>query len=382
MTGGFWPWNELDLDETGDVRAIKRAYAKRLRQIDHEADPDAFGILRDAYSHALDLAGGDFSRHARLRDLQAGSPAEPETAESGDEESRDGDELNPPGPLHANGAAPVDVAHVELDPFAVEASDASASASANPEIVRIDLGSGETETPPVESGPVRIELEEAAAGGSASGVSRVELPDDGKEDEEDETGDDEVDPEEEEFFDDRYWGGDWNGTLSDRRDPADPAVDEAWKRFETALSINSFNPYVVEVNWHRAISGLDLLSLEQSRGIESRLFDYIAERFHYRDDGAISAGKVLGRKAAEAIEDRFHWLSDLPGLERKFGFRAAEMQQAMIRLLQPERLQPDPSAPPASSTTEEKIVEKKRRWYFSWWFLFLVFLVIRALVGT
>ncbi|MFC3901885.1 Uncharacterized membrane protein YfcA [Acinetobacter marinus] len=49
-------WNILALAPTTDLRSIKKAYAKQLKQIDQETDPQAFIALRDAYEHAQYLA--------------------------------------------------------------------------------------------------------------------------------------------------------------------------------------------------------------------------------------------------------------------------------------------------------------------------------------
>lgn len=64
-------WAILGTEPTGDERALKRAYAKRLKVTRPEDDPAAFQELREAYEYAL--------RHAHLF---AAELPEPQTAEA------------------------------------------------------------------------------------------------------------------------------------------------------------------------------------------------------------------------------------------------------------------------------------------------------------
>lgn len=49
-------WARLGIERTEDISAIRKAYAKRLKETDVEADPRAFISLREARDFALDFA--------------------------------------------------------------------------------------------------------------------------------------------------------------------------------------------------------------------------------------------------------------------------------------------------------------------------------------
>lgn len=82
------PWASLGLAPTADIRAIRSAYAVRLKQIDVDADPEAFRTLRERHDWALHLA------HAMATDTDAPviadappTTAEPETSDLTEPES-------------------------------------------------------------------------------------------------------------------------------------------------------------------------------------------------------------------------------------------------------------------------------------------------------
>lgn len=52
-------WAELGIALTGDVAAIRRAYAVRLKSIDADRAPEAFMRLRQAYEEAVETAAAD-----------------------------------------------------------------------------------------------------------------------------------------------------------------------------------------------------------------------------------------------------------------------------------------------------------------------------------
>lgn len=46
-------WKTLDMESSNDKRTIKKAYARRLKALDPESEPEAFQKLREAYEEAL-----------------------------------------------------------------------------------------------------------------------------------------------------------------------------------------------------------------------------------------------------------------------------------------------------------------------------------------
>ncbi|NHZ63101.1 hypothetical protein [Massilia genomosp. 1] len=113
-------WSVLGMTASRDERAIKRAYAARLKVTRPEDDPVAFQILNDAYQAALQLA-----RQANDLDWPDEQPAPPETRQGQDDREQpvyvaayEFDPDAPPAPAPPREEAPVYVAAYEFDPDA------------------------------------------------------------------------------------------------------------------------------------------------------------------------------------------------------------------------------------------------------------------------
>jgi hypothetical protein len=103
-------WDELGIAPCNDPKAIRRAYAARLKKLDPDRDPEAFARLRYALQWALD--GGDDD--GRLNDELA-SAAPPPTATHGDAGAAE-ESASPPD-------APPDHGEPEAAPAAMPPTD-------------------------------------------------------------------------------------------------------------------------------------------------------------------------------------------------------------------------------------------------------------------
>ena len=68
-------WRTLGIAATGETRAIRQAYAAKLRALDVDADRDGFAALREARDIALQLAG--MGAAVELDEAPASASAEP-----------------------------------------------------------------------------------------------------------------------------------------------------------------------------------------------------------------------------------------------------------------------------------------------------------------
>lgn len=60
MTDG-WIWSSLGIDATDNVTSIRRAYARKLKELDVDADPHVYAQLRQARDIAIDRASAAFA---------------------------------------------------------------------------------------------------------------------------------------------------------------------------------------------------------------------------------------------------------------------------------------------------------------------------------
>ena len=69
-------WDELRIAPCADPKAIRRAYAARLKKLDPDRDPNGFARLRDAYEWALKRAGEDEARSSEAPPASADHDAD------------------------------------------------------------------------------------------------------------------------------------------------------------------------------------------------------------------------------------------------------------------------------------------------------------------
>lgn len=125
MSIGF-PWDELGLEEPGDRRAIKRAYAARLKSCRPEDDAEGFARLRRAYEVALAWAADAPAVAPPIAPVTPVIPDPPPSAATAwpeneaEEKYAEEDEDLPPGDI-PDYPEPVDVAALAESVLAVPA---------------------------------------------------------------------------------------------------------------------------------------------------------------------------------------------------------------------------------------------------------------------
>jgi hypothetical protein len=116
-------WDELGIEPTRDAKAVRRAYAVRLRTIDPDRDPAAFQRLRAAYERALFHVAAEARRIAQqqaqpaeeLPPPEAQPAAEPEPA-SPPAEPASLPTPTPPAPTSPTPAPPVPTSPASTPP--------------------------------------------------------------------------------------------------------------------------------------------------------------------------------------------------------------------------------------------------------------------------
>ena len=78
ISNNQWPWDVLGIESNADERAVRRAYARLLKQQRPDQDAEAFQRLRYAYESALQMASGAIAKEVAAVPTANASCTEPE----------------------------------------------------------------------------------------------------------------------------------------------------------------------------------------------------------------------------------------------------------------------------------------------------------------
>jgi len=137
-------WDELGIAPCNDPKAIRRAYAARLKQLDPDREPDAFARLRKAYERALDAS------------LRVGRTGAEQHASTGDDAHDD-----------AHGAAHDDAYGAAHHNAAAERSSTRAATSAADQVAALERSRAAVEQDDIRDRALLIALEAALREGDA-----------------------------------------------------------------------------------------------------------------------------------------------------------------------------------------------------------------------
>ncbi len=284
-----WPWSVLGLDgPPDDARAVKRAYAAKLKRIDPAEDSQAFQALRQAYEAGLRrVPGNGAGRSPRQRMADIAGGLSPDPGGGIVVEMRDGGPFD--GPPAIIGSDPENKAPAPDEP-GPEAATGEASAEPGPPDSIPDPvpPPPNADRPPAVKAAPRPVPRPAAEPFSAPPPAAGDAP---------------------EQVQAPWTRGTANARLDDLLGRS--ATGEEWTAF---------------------LESPPLQDREIARELEGRLFDALLERSGYGREGVETPVRPHGISigSVAAIDARFGWFSDAIRFQRRFvGGRGTWLLEAL-----------------------------------------------------
>jgi hypothetical protein len=114
-----WPWSQLGLEPTAQIREIRVAYARALKKIDQQQDVAGFQALREARDEALLLATELANEFANEKGEDSGPASGPPPVARSDPEPREQELGGEAGVAKNAGAQNAGVAETVFQPLTV-----------------------------------------------------------------------------------------------------------------------------------------------------------------------------------------------------------------------------------------------------------------------